>query len=188
VDLLVASPFPAASYGTARAVRLDDLTEHLALLHVQGSGALDVLAQAFGDGPRLPGAVSDGGTALLAALRTDVAAVLVPPSQAGSIARQMTALAGKQITLLDLSHGRALMALSGPHAAAVLARLCALDFGERAFPNRHAAQTSLAKVRALVVRAGDEATPRYLLAVDRSHGAYVWAALTDAMEEFLAGQ
>jgi heterotetrameric sarcosine oxidase gamma subunit len=184
--LPIASPFPVVSYGDARAVRLDDRTVDLSVLHVQGSGALDLLAQAFGDGPRAPGSVAESGGALVAALRPDMAAVLLPPPQVESAVGQIAAVAGQRLTALDLSHGRALMALSGPHAAAVLARLCALDFGERAFPNRHAAQTSLAKVRALIVRAGEEATSRYLLAVDRSHGAYVWGALADAMEEFLA--
>jgi heterotetrameric sarcosine oxidase gamma subunit len=184
--LPVTSPFPAGSYGAAGAVRLDELTADLSVLHVQGSGALDLLAGAFGNGPDAPGAVAESGGALVAALRPDVAAVLLPRAQVETVANEIAAVAGQRLTVLDLSHGRALMALSGPYAAAVLARLCALDFGERAFPNRHGAQTSLAKVRALIVRAGEEATPRYLLAVDRSHGAYVWGALADAMEEFLA--
>jgi sarcosine oxidase gamma subunit len=36
----------------------------------------------------------------------------------------------------------------------------------------------------LIVRL-DEPTPAYHLVVDRSLAAYVWAALTDAMQEFL---
>ncbi|MDT8305119.1 MAG: sarcosine oxidase subunit gamma family protein [Anaerolineae bacterium] len=178
----------AASTGVASAVRLDDLTAGLALLHLQGRGALDVLAEVFGDSPRTPGAVSERGAVLLAALRPDIAAVFVPAAESEAVAARLAAAAASRVTLLDVSHGRGIIALSGPHAAAVLSRLCGLDFREPALPNQHAAQTSLAKVRALIVRAGEGAAARYLLAVNRSHGAYVWAALAGAMEEFLEGR
>lgn len=180
-DLLLVSPFSEAAYGDSFTVRLEDATAQIALIHVQGAGALDALA-VLGDAPRRPGGVLRIEAGLIAALRPDMGEALVAPERASQIAAQ---LEGERVTVLDMSHGRALMTLSGPHAAGVLIKLCGLDFDERAFPDLHAAQTSVAKVRSLIVRADEGGSPRYILAVDRSHGAYMWGAITDAMQEFL---
>lgn len=181
------SPFAASIHGAERAVRLDDETERLALLHIQGKGALQRLVAALGDGPAEPGMVSESGAALVVALRPDIAVVLAPATEMAMVTRQIAAAAGEGLSVLDFSHGRGMMTLSGQAGPAVLSKLCGLDFGERAFADRHAAQTSLAKVRALIVRADERPARRYILVVDRSHAAYVWEAIGDAMEEFLDG-
>jgi heterotetrameric sarcosine oxidase gamma subunit len=83
---------------------------------------------------------------------------------------------GSSVT--DVTHAYGILHLSGTRAADVLAQVSALDFSDRAFPNDHAAQTSLAKVAALIVR--HDAPPRgYVILVDRSLAAYVWSVLAD---------
>ncbi len=191
--LALQSPFLEAAYGDENSVRLEDVTGEWALLHVQGQGALDTLSRLFGDGPLAPGAVWRSSSGLVVALRRDVGLVLAPPANAQAAGARLAAAAQEQLTIVDMTHGRGLMALStspgqaGTTAEAVLSQLCGLDFSGRAFPNGRAAQTSLAKVRALIVRDDVHAARRYLLAVDRSHAAYVWDAIIDAMQEFLAG-
>ena len=185
--LAIRSPFSVAAFGAAGSVYLEDRTDRFALIYVQGERAPVVLAQAFGHGPLEPGDVSESKLGLVATLRHDAALVLGLPGAVQAVTGRIAEVAGAHVTALDVSHGRGLLALSGPSAAAVLSKLCGLDFGERSFPHMHAAQTSLARVRALIVRADEGATRRYFLAVDRSHGVYIWETLADAMQEFLAG-
>lgn len=181
-EMSIASPFPEASYGEQAAVRLEDATAQLALIHVQGAGALDALAKALGGAPRTPGSVVHTEEGLVAAMRLDVGMALVSPGRTSEITQRISR---ERITVLDMSHGRGIMTLNGPCTARVLPKLCGLDFDERAFPHYHAAQTSIAKVRALIVRADEDDLPRYIIAVDRSHAAYTWGAILDAMQEFV---
>jgi sarcosine oxidase subunit gamma len=78
----------------------------------------------------------------------------------------------------DVTHAYGILHLSGARAADVLAHVCALNFSDRAFPDHHAAQTSLAKVAALIVRLDDDERA-YLILVERSVAAYVWAVMAD---------
>jgi heterotetrameric sarcosine oxidase gamma subunit len=88
-------------------------------------------------------------------------------------------------TITDITHGRCVLLLVGDKAARVLPKVCGLDFRDKQFPNMHAAQTSLAKVRTLIIRADiDDETPTYALIVDRSLAAYVWDVVFDAAREF----
>jgi heterotetrameric sarcosine oxidase gamma subunit len=82
----------------------------------------------------------------------------------------------------DLTHGRGHMLLYGAHAADVLAKVCGLDFDN--FPNNTCAQTSLAKVKTLIVRLDEGQTQAYHLIVDRSLAAYVWDVVFDAIQEY----
>lgn len=181
------SPFSAVVYGDAKSAGLEDVTGQFALIHVQGEGTLAVLAQSFGDGPHKPGDIIASSSGLFVALRSDIGLVLASPAAAEDVRSRIATAAGERLTVVDITHGQGLMALSGPSAAAVLSSLCGLDFGERAFPHLHAAQTSLARVRALIIRVDQSATRRYLLGADRSHSLYVWETLAEAMQEFLAG-
>lgn len=80
----------------------------------------------------------------------------------------------------DVTHAYGILSLSGAQAAEVLAQVCALDFSDRTFPDHHAAQTSLAKVAALIVRLDDQQRA-YLILVERSVTAYVWAVMADVL-------
>lgn len=99
-----------------------------------------------------------------------------PPSSASS--------SDPLVTVTEVSHGYGLMQLAGAEAPAALSKLCGLDFAGDAFPDLYAAQTSLAKVRALVLRHDQAGQSAYLIAVGRSLAEYVWAQLLDAGAEF----
>lgn len=148
------------------------------LLHVRGAAAENVL-----QGADMPiGAVRTTADGLLARLRRDEFALLAPDGRV-ALTRLAGVVGGQRVTLTDITHGRGGLLLAGRHAPDVLAKVCALDFA-RQFPNLHAAQTSLAKVRTLIVRADIESLPAYGLIVDRSLAAYVWAVVFDAAQEF----
>jgi heterotetrameric sarcosine oxidase gamma subunit len=88
-------------------------------------------------------------------------------------------------TLTDITHGRCGLLLIGQDTPKVLRKVCGLNFSDQAFPNMYAAQSSLAKVRTLIIRAdADEDMPAYGLFVDRSLAQYVWDVVFDAGREF----
>jgi heterotetrameric sarcosine oxidase gamma subunit len=97
---------------------------------------------------------------------------------------------GELITVLDLTHGRALIRLTGPASADLLAKVCAIDLAGDRTPSGTALRTSVAKLVTGIVRddAGDQdAVPSYLLHCERSSGQYLFEVLLDAGTEFGAG-
>lgn len=95
------------------------------------------------------------------------------------------------VTVLDLTHGRALMRLTGRPAAATLAKMCGIDLADASTPNGTAFRSSVAKLVTDVIRddqqnaAGTVAS--YLLHCERSYGQYLFDALLDAGAEFGIG-
>jgi heterotetrameric sarcosine oxidase gamma subunit len=70
---------------------------------------------------------------------------------------------GEPVTVLDLTHGRALLRLTGARADAVLGKVCALDLSDRATPDGSAAGTSVARVATDIVRDDVAGIRSYLL-------------------------
>jgi heterotetrameric sarcosine oxidase gamma subunit len=93
--------------------------------------------------------------------------------------------------VLDLTHGRALMRLTGTPAAAALAKMCSIDLADASTPNGTAFRSSVASVVADVIRDDQESTAgmvaSYLLHCERSYGQYLFDALLDAGGEFGIG-
>jgi heterotetrameric sarcosine oxidase gamma subunit len=107
-----------------------------------------------------------------------------PGSAAKVIEKVKRAPAGQLVSVLDVTHGRALLRLSGSRAPDLLAKLCGIDFSDAVTPNSSALRTSLAKLTTEVVRDDRDGVCSYLLSCDRSYGAYLFEALLDAGSEF----
>lgn len=89
------------------------------------------------------------------------------------------------VTIVPLvSHGRALMRLTGAAAPGLLAKVCAIDFGDRATPDGSAFRSSVARLATDVVRDDLDGERSYLLHCERSSGRYLWDSLLDAGAEF----
>lgn len=84
-------------------------------------------------------------------------------------------VAGRFVTIADITHGRAELRLVGPASLAVLSAVCSLDF-ER-FPDRAARQGSLAKTAQLLIRRDLGGLPAFSIIGARSLGAYLWEGL-----------
>lgn len=70
--------------------------------------------------------------------------------------------------------------LSGPKVPALFAKICAVDLRPHKFADGAIAQTSVARLSAIVIRRGDG----FHLLADSASAEYLWECLTDAMEEF----
>ena len=75
-------------------------------------------------------------------------------------------------------------AVTGAHAAAMFAKLCGVDLRPARFAAGAVAQTSVARLNAIVVRDDLGATPGYHLLTDFASARYMFSCLVDAMAEF----
>jgi heterotetrameric sarcosine oxidase gamma subunit len=114
--------------------------------------------------------------------------VLGPPDAAARLRDALTELiAGVDefASVVDLTHGRALVRLRGADAAALLAKVCAVDLADSVTPDGAAFRSSVARVVTDVVRDDlPDGTRSYLLHCERSSGQYLAECLLDAGAEF----
>ncbi len=74
--------------------------------------------------------------------------------------------------------------VSGGQSAAMFAKLCAVDLRPAKFPDLSIAQTSVARLSAIVIRDDRGDTLAYHLLADSASATYLWDCLIDAMAEF----
>jgi heterotetrameric sarcosine oxidase gamma subunit len=113
--------------------------------------------------------------------------VLAPPGTAAQVAGWLTTLAADAApeefaSVTDLTHGRALMRITGPDAADLLARLCGADLHDEMAPDGAALRAPVAGVATDIVRDDRAGVPSYLLHCERSSGQYLFGALAGAGE------
>ncbi len=75
-------------------------------------------------------------------------------------------------------------ALTGADAAMALSKVCGVDLRTHKFADQTIAQTSLARVNAIILRNDLAKTPCFFLLSDVSSAQYLWHAILDAMVEF----
>ena len=76
------------------------------------------------------------------------------------------------------------LVVTGAQAAAMFAKLCAVDLRAEAFPMGRVAQTSIARMNGVIVRDDRDGVPLYHLLADCAAVEYLWDCLLDAMAEF----
>lgn len=81
---------------------------------------------------------------------------------------------------VDLTHGRALIEVSGDKATKMLEKVCGLDWSDAMTPPGSATSASVARVTCDIIRVDY----RYLVSCDRSFGQYLIESLADAGREF----
>jgi sarcosine oxidase, subunit alpha len=97
---------------------------------------------------------------------------------------EWTMLGERPARAVDLTHVRAIFRLTGSDAAAMMNRVCALDFSDGMFPSGAAARTLFAGVATEIVRDDENGTPSYLLVPSRSYHTYILEVIRDAGTEF----
>jgi heterotetrameric sarcosine oxidase gamma subunit len=91
---------------------------------------------------------------------------------------------GELVSVVDLTHGRALMRLTGPAAAGVLATVCGIDLSDRFTPDGTAFHSAVAAVATDVIRDDVAGTRSYLRHCERSFGRYLLDALVSVGHDF----
>ena len=73
---------------------------------------------------------------------------------------------------------------TGEQAPAMFAKICGVDLRPAKFAAGRIAQTSVAKINAIVIRCPAGEVPAYHLLADSASADYFWTCLSDAMAEF----
>jgi len=173
----------------ARDLGLADLST-LSRIGFKGRGAPDWLQK---QGARLPEkpnqALIQADGSLLARLSEQEALVLraLQAANAWLVRLQDNAgsAAAQHAYLLPRADSHCWLALTGEHAAQTLAKVCAVDLRLHKFAQGDVAQTSVARVNAIVIRCDlDKDAPCFYLLCDVSFTEFLWTSLIDAMQEF----
>lgn len=91
---------------------------------------------------------------------------------------------GELLTVLNLTHGRALMRLRGTASRDLLAKVCGIELSDAVIPDGAALRTSVARLTTDVVRDDQDGEPSFLLHCETSSGQYLFNSLLDAGREF----
>ncbi|HSK92053.1 MAG TPA: sarcosine oxidase subunit gamma family protein [Euzebyales bacterium] len=132
------------------------------------------------------GAARDGGR-LIATFAPGEWLVIGPIDQRAALTAQLDEVAqaaDELATVLDVTHGRVLLRLSGAAAAAVLSKVCAIDLHDDATPDGTALRSAVAAVVTDIVREDAGAQRSYLLGCEWSSGQYLHEAVLEAGREF----
>jgi heterotetrameric sarcosine oxidase gamma subunit len=110
--------------------------------------------------------------------------LLAPASTRPPLAAQLSPGGGEFRTIIDATHGRVVLRLTGADAARTLEKLCAIDLSDKATPDTAAFRSSVARLACLVVRDDLGGVRSYLICSDRSCGQYLFDALADAGAQY----
>ena len=92
--------------------------------------------------------------------------------------------ASQGVSLLPRADSHCWFALTGIHAAETFSKVCAVDLRSGKFAQGEVAQTSIARVNAIIVRNDLGPTPCFYILSDVSSAEFLWLSLLDAMLEF----
>jgi sarcosine oxidase subunit gamma len=183
---------PSAQAESVSQLSLCDLSG-LPRIGVKGSEAGHWLA---GQGFEVPGesnrSTRQSGGALLSRLSASEFLVLgdIDPEN-GQVTELTRALAAAdepqsavQRFVLPRQHSHCWLRITGRQSAPMLAKLCAVDLRTSSFDPLQVAQTSVARLNAIVIRDDIADVPAYHLLADSASAWYWWDCLLDAGSEY----
>ena len=118
--------------------------------------------------------------------------VLAPPGTAAAVVSRLTETAAGSapeefVSVIDLTHGRALVRVTGEQAPGLLALLCPVDLDADMTPDGAAFRSALAGVACEFIRDDQAGTRSYLMHCERSSGQYLFGSLIGAGESLGIG-
>ena len=165
----------------------------LARMGVKGVGISQWLSAQQLSVPTAPNrALRQDDGSLIAMLADNEALVLEGLEQKGACVEQLTSafqsareLPGSPEGLVvPRQHGQAWFRMTGRELGATLAKLCGVDLRPASFDNMQVAQTSVARLNAIVIRDDLADTPAFHMLADSASAAYLWECILDAGAEF----
>ena len=88
------------------------------------------------------------------------------------------------VTVIDITHGRAMLRISGSNATSALNKICNLDLGDELTPNGAVFSASVGSVGCDLVRDDQDGQTSFLIGCERSFGRFLFVAVVDACTEF----
>ena len=88
------------------------------------------------------------------------------------------------VTVIDITHGRAMLRISGSNATSALSKVCTLDLGNELTPNGAVFSASVGGVGCDLVRDDQNGETSFLIGCERSFGRFLFIAVADACTEF----
>jgi len=175
--------------GQVRSLGLADLST-LSRIGFKGSGACDWIMGQGGQLPERPNhALTQKDGSLLVRLSEQEILVLRSVSGASALVNRLLnasdSAAEQAAYILPRAESHCWLALTGEYTSQTLAKVCGVDMRLHKFANGNVAQTSLARVNAIVVRHDiSKDVPCFYILCDVSLTEFLWVSLLDAMQEF----
>ncbi|MBT5905621.1 MAG: hypothetical protein HOH27_07440 [Acidimicrobiaceae bacterium] len=119
---------------------------------------------------------------LVCGTRPDEWTIYGAPGRAGAITASVPTEGF--VTVIDITHGRAMLRISGVNAAASLSKICNLDLSGELTPNGAVFSGSLGAVGCDWVRDDQGGQTSFLISCERSFGKFLFIAVADACTEF----
>ena len=88
------------------------------------------------------------------------------------------------VTVIDITHGRAMLRISGSNATSALNKICNLDLGDELTPDGAVFSASVGNVGCDLVRDDQGGQTSFLIGCERSFGRFLFSAVVDACTEF----
>ena len=142
----------------------------------QTTAAAAILAVPFGSSARN----TDG--ALVCGTRPDEWTIYGNSDQAHAIVASVPTEGF--VTVIDITHGRAMLRISGSNSALALSKLSNLDLSNELTPDGAVFSGSLGGVSCDWVRNDQGGAPSFLISCERSFGRFLFVAVADACAEF----
>ena len=152
------------------ALTLEDLTESAKVI-VRGEAG-DHLGVGFASSRR-----DDNGTLILGT-RPEEWTLIGDLADTSAIIERIPT--GGFVSIIDWSHCRALLRLSGDDAPRCLEKICGIDLSDAMTPDGAVFSASIAKVTGDLARDDVDGRRSYLILSDRSSGQYLYDSIIDA--------
>jgi len=88
------------------------------------------------------------------------------------------------VTVIDITHGRAMLRIGGSNATSALSKICNLDLSDELTPNGAVFSASVGNVGCDLVRDDEGDQTSFLISCERSFGRFLFIAVADACTEF----
>ena len=119
---------------------------------------------------------------LVCGTRPDEWTIYGEPGRSGAIAASVSTEGF--VTVIDITHGRAMLRISGSNATLALSKICNLDLSDELTPNGAVFSGSLGAVGCDWVRNDQGGLTSFLISCERSFGRFLFVAVADACTEF----
>jgi len=158
----------------------------LSIVHVAGR----VADKAFVDGvnkacgcalPLEPCTVSSNGDLSIAWQSPTRWLVIAPDRGPGVLEKALREACGDSGAIIDVSHGRTVIRISGPNARNVLMKGAPLDFHHTVFTPGRVAQSAISQCGVVLVCVANDAFDLYVF---RGFGQHMWEWVNDAALEY----